>query len=160
MITLRQFSIYLLLISSCLNSYAQEYIPLWPEGKMPNSKNLKLEWLEENQRVSQVDIPGMYPFFTSRQENTGSAVLIFPPGGYQKLTYQIAGIQLAKWLNTLGVNAFVVMYRLPTSPDLIEKSHGPLMDAQRALKMVRAKAVGRASTRIKSEFWAVLQVVV
>lgn len=54
----------------------------------------------------------MYAFFTSKEENTGAVVLIFPPGGYQKLTYNIAGLQLAKWFNTFGVNAFVVMYRL------------------------------------------------
>lgn len=120
--------------------FCQNRIQLWPKAKMPNSKGMKLEWLEERERVTQVNTPEMYAFFTSKEENTGAAVLIFPPGGYQKLTYNIAGIQLAKWFNTFGVNAFVVMYRLPTSPDLVNPEFGPLMDGQRAIKIVRANA--------------------
>lgn len=92
------------------SALGQDYIPLWPKGKMPNSKGMKLERIEERERITQVDVPGMYTFFTSKEENSGTAVLIFPPGGYQKLTYNIAGLQLAKWFNTIGVNAFVVMY--------------------------------------------------
>lgn len=133
--------IYLVLIFLSKHSYSQEYIKLWPEGRMPNSKGMKLERIEDRERVTQIDIPGMYAFFTSKEENKGSAVLIFPPGGYSKLTYNIAGIQLAKWFNTFGVNAFVVMYRLPTSPDLKEPAFGPIMDGQRAIKLVRANAV-------------------
>lgn len=122
------------------SALGQDYIPLWPKGKMPNSKGMKLERIEERERITQVDVPGMYAFFTSKEENSGTAVLIFPPGGYQKLTYNIAGLQLAKWFNTIGVNAFVVMYRLPTSPDLKTPAFGPLMDAQRAMKIVRDHA--------------------
>ena len=119
---------------------SQECMPLWPVGEMPNSKGILLERIEDRERVTQMDVPGMYVFLTSKEENTGSAVLIFPPGGYQKLTYNIAGLQLAKWFNTMGVNAFVVMYRLPTSPDLMERQFGPLQDGQRAMKIVRANA--------------------
>ena len=129
---------FLLMASNIL--YAQDYIPLWEKGKMPNSRGMELEHVEERERVTQVKTPGMYPFITSKEENKGSAVLIFPPGGYQKLTYNIAGFQLAKWFNTIGVNAFVVMYRLPTSPDLVEKQLGPVQDAQRAMKIVRNRA--------------------
>ena len=38
------------------------------------------------------------------------------------------------------MNAFVLMYRLPTSPDLIDKRFGPIQDAQRAMKIIRANA--------------------
>lgn len=121
---------------------AQDHvIALWPSGKMPNSKGVKLERIESRERVTQVDVPEMYAFFSSKEENTGAAVLIFPPGGYQKLTYNIAGIQLAKWFNTFGVNAFVVMYRLPNSPDLIKPPFGPVTDGQRAIKIVRDNAL-------------------
>ncbi|HKJ43750.1 MAG TPA: alpha/beta hydrolase [Sunxiuqinia sp.] len=120
--------------------FSQDYVPLWPEGKMPNSKGMHLQRVEERERVTQIGTPGMYPFFTSKEENKGSAVLIFPPGGYHKEAYNIAGLQLAKWFNTFGVNAFVVMYRLPTSPDLKDPAFGPIMDAQRAMKIVRSHA--------------------
>lgn len=133
----------MLLLLSCMTAglvQAQDYLPLWPDGRMPNSRGMVLEQLEERERVIQVKTPGMYRFPTSKEENTGSAVLIFPPGGYRKLTYNIAGFQLAKWFNTLGVNAFVVMYRLPTSPDLVERQLGPLQDARRAMLLVRENA--------------------
>jgi len=119
---------------------SQEFIPLWPKGKMPNSKGMKLEHIEERERITQVAQPGMYTFFTSKEENTGTAVLICPPGGYGKLTYNIAGFQFAKWLNTLGINAFVLIHRLPTSPDLVEREKGPIQDAQRAMKIIRSNA--------------------
>ena len=122
------------------NAPAQEFIPLWPEGKMPNSKGLTLEHKEERQRITQVKTPGMYAFWTSNEDNKGSAVLICPPGGYQKLTYHLAGFQWAKWFNTMGVNAFVLIYRLPNSSDLIEREKGPIQDAQRALKIIRSMA--------------------
>jgi acetyl esterase/lipase len=132
----------LILLVFCISSMqSQEFIPLWPKGKMPNSKGMKLEHIEERERITQVAQPGMYAFFTSKEENTGSAVLICPPGGYAKLTYNIAGFQFAKWLNTLGINAFVLIHRLPTSTDLVEREKGPIQDAQRAMKTIRSNAV-------------------
>ncbi len=123
-----------------LNAGAQEFIPLWPADKMPNSKGLPLEHKEDRQRITQVKTPGMYAFLTSNEDNKGCAVLICPPGGYQKLTYNLAGFQWAKWFNTMGINAFVLIYRLPNSPDLIEREKGPVQDAQRALKIIRSKS--------------------
>ncbi len=131
----------LILLLFCFSSMqSQEFIPLWPKGKIPNSKGMKLEHIEERERITQVAQPGMYAFFTSKEENTGSAVLICPPGGYAKLTYNIAGFQFAKWLNTLGINAFVLIHRLPTSPDLAEREKGPIQDAQRAMRIIRSNA--------------------
>jgi len=118
----------------------QEFVPLWPEGKMPNSKGLNLKDSIANERVYQVGTPGFYTFFPSSQENKGAAVLICPGGGYERLAYVISGTQLAKWFNTMGVSAFVLNYRLPNSPDLKEPEKGPLQDVQRALKVIRSKA--------------------
>lgn len=133
-------ALILFLFFFSINIQSQQYIPLWPAGKMPNTKGLKLEYIEERERITQVAQPGMYAFFTSKEENTGSAVLICPPGGYAKLTYTIAGFQFAKWLNTIGINAFVLIHRLPTSPDLVEREKGPIQDAQRAMKIIRSNA--------------------
>lgn len=131
----------LLLLLAALELQAQEFIPLWPEGSLPNSKGLELEHVEERERITQVKVPGIYAFYTSKEENSGSAVLVLPSGGYWKLTYQIGGFQLAKWLNSIGINAFVLLYRLPTSPDLLERHWGPLQDGQRAMKQIRALAL-------------------
>jgi acetyl esterase/lipase len=83
----------------------------------------------------------MYGFFPGKQENQGAAVVICPGGGYERLAYVISGLQLAKWFNTMGISAFVLNYRLPNSPDLIHRQNGPLMDAQRAIRFIRANAV-------------------
>ncbi|MFD2221504.1 alpha/beta hydrolase [Hymenobacter bucti] len=129
-----------LLILSALPGRAQDFMPLWPKKKMPNSKGLKLADKIENERILQVGTPGMYTFFTSKEENKGCAVLICPGGGYERLTYLLGGTQLAKWFNTMGVTAFVLNYRLPNSPDLQDRSLGPEQDAQRAMRLIRAHA--------------------
>jgi acetyl esterase/lipase len=119
--------------------YAQ-FIPLYPKGKMPNSKGLNLPDSIANERIYQVGTPGMYAFFPSAQENKGAAVLICPGGGYARLAYVISGTQLAKWFNAIGISAFVLNYRLPNSPDLVHREIGPLQDAQRAIRIIRANA--------------------
>ena len=47
---------------------------------------------------------------------------------------------MAKWFNTQGITAFVLIYRLPNSPDLIVRENGPIQDAQRAMKLIRMNA--------------------
>lgn len=120
---------------------AQEFMPLYPNGKIPNSKGTKRNDSIANERVYRVATPGMYCFFPSKQENKGAAVIICPGGGYERLAYVISGTQLAKWFNTMGISAFVLNYRLPNDPDLIDRAKGPLQDAQRAIKVVRFNAV-------------------
>lgn len=127
----------------CLNvgcALGQDFIEIWPENNIPNSKRLKLDDSIANERVYRVMHPGMYAFFPGKQENKGAAVLICPGGGYERLAYVISGLQLAKWYNTMGVTAFVLNYRLPNSPDLVRREIGPLMDAQRAIRYIRANA--------------------
>ncbi|MFL1013455.1 alpha/beta hydrolase [Flavisericum labens] len=123
-----------------LTAIAQESITLWSEGKMPNSKGLTIEHVEERERITQVAEPKMLAFFPPKEEQNGSSILILPSGGYQKLTYNLGGIQLAKWYNTQGITAFVLLYRLPNSPDLLISENGPIQDAQRAMKLIRLNA--------------------
>jgi len=136
-----KYWIAFILILVCNATVAQEFIPLWPEGKMPNSKGLKLKDNIANERIFQVGTPGFYAYFPSSTENKGAAVVICPGGGYERLAYIISGTQLAKWFNTIGISAFVLNYRLPNSLDLKQRALGPLQDAQRAIKLVRANAL-------------------
>lgn len=131
-------SISLILLPFALQ--AQNYIPLWPHGQMPNSKGMRLKDSIVNERYYQVGTPGIYTFFPSKQTNTGTAVLICPGGGYSHITYKSGGFARAKWLNTLGINAFVLVYRLPNSPDLQHRGLVPLQDAQRAMSLIRSHA--------------------
>ncbi|HEV8160737.1 MAG TPA: hypothetical protein VGP58_17025, partial [Pyrinomonadaceae bacterium] len=71
-------SVILFLVSLPLAVAAQEFIPLWEKGKMPNSNGMELKDDIRNERIYQVANPGFYAFFPSRQENKGAAVLICP----------------------------------------------------------------------------------
>ena len=137
---LRFLLLITIIYASSVTIYAQEFIPLWPGGKMPDSKGLAIKDSIVNERAYQIARPGMYAFFPSKDDNNGGAVVIFPGGGYSHITYNLGGFQLAKWFNVLGMSAFVVNYRLPNSPDLKQREIGPLQDAQRAMRMVRDNA--------------------
>lgn len=67
---------------------------------------------------------------------TGTAILVFPGGGYGALASTHEGRQWAYWYNAMGVTAFVVKYRLGP------RYHHPIQlgDAQRAIRTVRARA--------------------
>ncbi len=66
----------------------------------------------------------------------GTGVVVAPGGGYGALAMDHEGVQIAKWLNGYGVAAFVLQYRLGP----IYHHPTELMDAQRAIRMVRAQA--------------------
>lgn len=132
-------TLFLLLYS--INIYSQEFLKIWPVGKMPNSKGINVQETIENYRITQVDTPGVFAFLPPAEENKNTAVIICPGGGYGRLAYLTTGFQLAKWFNTMGITAFVLKYRLPHSPDVIERHTAPLQDAQRAIRFVRANAV-------------------
>jgi acetyl esterase/lipase len=132
------FLLAVILVSNKL--LGQEYINLWPEGKMPNSKGLSVRDSISNERYFRVGTPGMFAFFPSKQQNKGAAVVICPGGGYYHYSYILSGTEIAKWFNTMGISAFVLISRFPHSPDLIERSKAPLQDAQRAVRMIRANA--------------------
>lgn len=138
---MRTKQILLLVLFAFVRMQAQEYIPLWEKNKMPNSKGIIIKDSISNERVMQVGTPGIHAFFTSVQENKGAAVLIIPGGGYHHLSYNISGFQLAKWFNTIGINAFVLTHRLPISADVKEREKAPLQDAERAMRIIRKNAV-------------------
>lgn len=120
---------------------AQQKITLWEKGKMPNSKGLKLKTIEEKEgRITQIQEPELVAFLPAKEERNKMAVIIIPGGGYHHLTYDLGGYSYAKWLNTLGISAFVLNYRLPTSPDLKQREIGPLQDIQAAIKLIRKNA--------------------
>jgi acetyl esterase/lipase len=108
---------------------------------MPNSKGLKLKIEEEKEgRITQIQEAELFAFLPPKEDRKQMAVIIIPGGGYHHLTYDLGGYQYAKWLNTLGISAFVLNYRLPTSPDLKQREIGPLQDVQAAVKLIRKNA--------------------
>jgi acetyl esterase/lipase len=135
-------NIFLVIMTIGLSAFArsQEFIPLWPEGKKPNFNGKTVTDSLYNDRIWRVGTPGMYTFIVPKQENNGTAILICPGGGYERLSYLYNGFNLAKWYNTIGVNAFVLIYRLPHQADLQQRQIAPLQDAQRAMRLIRANA--------------------
>jgi acetyl esterase/lipase len=69
-------------------------------------------------------------------------VLIAPGGGYHNLGWDFEGIEIAEWLNSIGVTGSILKYRCPRRPGDIKgvPPIGPLKDAQRAISLVRSKA--------------------
>ncbi len=74
------------------------------------------------------------------KEPNGAAVVICPGGGYGFLATDHEGKQVAEYFAKLGVTAFVLQYRIaqPDRPGPLGKA--PLLDTQRAIRTVRAKA--------------------
>lgn len=124
--------------------YAQDtIIPLWPKETIPNrvASDEEEEYVQNGiLRISKVQEPSIEVYLPSKSNATGEAMLIFPGGGYQILAYDWEGTDIAKFLNGKGIAGIVVKYRLPSSVSQRDKQHVPLIDAQRALRMVRSKA--------------------
>ena len=116
-------------------------INLWPEGKIPNQRVTDEQEIEETTNilwVRNVQQPAIDVYLPSIRNSKGEAVVIFPGGGYYGLAYDWEGTDVAKWLNSQGIVAVVVKYRLPTSKSLIEPYKAPIQDAMRALRLVRS----------------------
>jgi acetyl esterase/lipase len=126
-----------------VSGYAQEYKLLWPSGNIPNYK--KTDEVEKRDttgivRISLVQQPGIEVYLPSKQSANGQAIVICPGGGYGILAYDWEGTDIAKWLNSKGIAAIVLKYRLPNSKSNVVPQLSPLLDAQRALRTVRANA--------------------
>lgn len=74
------------------------------------------------------------------KEPTGAAVVVCPGGGYGFLATDHEGKQVAEYFAKLGVHAFVLQYRIVQKERPAPIGHAPLLDAQRAIRTVRAKA--------------------
>ncbi len=133
-----------LTIMSVSVSPAQTIIPLYKE--VPNSKR-DLNYKEKADtgkdnviRISKVSIPEIAIFRPANSNKKNTAVIICPGGGYSILAYNLEGTEVAKILNSWGVTAVVLKYRLPDDAIMKDKSIGPLQDVQRALQYVREHA--------------------
>lgn len=72
---------------------------------------------------------------------TGAAVVVCPGGGYSGRAVGHEGRDIAEWLNARGVAAFVLKYRTANESKIKPPLQpGPMLDVQRAVRTVRAKA--------------------
>ena len=98
--------------------------------------------------VSNVSQPTL-TVYSPTGKNTGAAVVVFPGGGYSILAIDLEGTEICDWLNSIGVTAVLLKYRVPNAGpawdqkcgcDRTTQSSMPLQDAQRTISLVRAHA--------------------
>jgi acetyl esterase/lipase len=142
-----------LVLASCVQAQDKKQTPqtldVWP-GKAPGERGKigqeKVVPGKPGPRsvkiITNITHPTLTIFRPASDKNTGAAVLIAPGGGYNVLAWDLEGEEVARWLNSIGVTGIVLKYRVPRREGTA-KGAPPvqaLMDAQRALSLVRSKA--------------------
>jgi acetyl esterase/lipase len=126
-------------------------VPIWP-GTPPDAdlqhvtgpeyvtniispKGKPLTW------VRNVTCPTM-TVYSPEGKNTGVAMVVFPGGGYNELAMDLEGTEICDWLNSRGITAILLKYRVPSrnKADPFGESPLALEDAQRTLSLVRFHA--------------------
>ena len=123
------------------NSFAQ-YQPLYKT--IPNNITSKNEEAESSSkgilRINKVSIPSYQYFRVANDNQKKPCVIICPGGGYTILAAGHEGTDVAKYFNSIGVNALVLKYRIPNVENQIDKTIAPLQDAQQAILLARTNA--------------------
>jgi acetyl esterase/lipase len=93
-----------------------------------------------NRHIHNVVVPTLIIFAPPRERNTGIAVVICPGGGYAYLSWNKEGTDVARWLQARGVTGAVLKYRLPAPGRVPSGQLVSLLDAQRAIRLLRERA--------------------
>ena len=117
-----------------------EQVRLWPgdaPGDIPGAVGPEVEI---DEKIYNVTVPTYEAFLN--ESGSGAGVVVAPGGSYLILSIEKEGYDVAKWLNSIGMHAFVLKYRVPERPQSPDKVPywAPMMDAQRAMGMIRSKA--------------------
>lgn len=129
---------------------APQVFDLWPgtpPGDLP-TRGAEKTFLSKSPKygtnllITNVTKPTITVMLPAREASTGTAMIICPGGGYWNLFWEKEGTQIADWLNANGIAGIVLKYRVPRPPNVPEPETpiGPLLDAQRAVSMVRSRA--------------------
>ncbi len=140
---MRQTAFILFLIVS-LQVQAQQIISLYPAA-IPNSKPYPMKEVKMERDglligYRSIAVPTLAVYLPDQQIATGATVIICPGGGYGMESYRLEGTNIAEAFVRKGIAAFILKYRLPSDSIMIDKSIGPLQDAQQAIKTVRQHA--------------------
>lgn len=126
-------------------------VELWP-GKVPGDVGISGEERSRiyespiidgpTRLITNVTKPTLTIYRPAPEKDTGTAMLICPGGGYHDLFWELEGEEVAKWLNSQGMTGVILKYRCPRRPGDVkgEPPLGPLLDAQRAVSLVRSRA--------------------
>jgi acetyl esterase/lipase len=119
-------------------------IQLWPKGAPePAGFTSEPEMVippksdKDVKRMTNVTDPALTVY--RPEKPNGTSVIVCPGGGYSILAIEHEGTQVCEYLNTLGVTAILLKYRVPARSKE-NPSKEPLQDAQRAIGLVRHHA--------------------
>lgn len=138
-----------LFVAMCGVTIAAESAPepvvldVWP-GRAPGEKgDIGPEHVADTkgniQRLANVSSPTITVYRPEKSRDTGAAIVICPGGGYHILAWDLEGVEVARWANSVGVTGVVLKYRVPARKG--QPRHlAPLQDAQRAVRLVRSRA--------------------
>src|SRR5215469_4067271 len=142
----KAFAIVLSLqLSGAAYVFAQQVVPLWPHGtpEPPQTTEPEKDMLDSSghptHRLTNITQPSMTVFLPSHSMGFTSAAVVFPGGGYRRLAWDIEGMDVCHWLNSIDMACLLVKYRVP------EQGHYPenkadLQDAQQAMRVARQHA--------------------
>jgi len=91
-------------------------------------------------RIRNITLPRLFVYQPPQAKRNGTAVIVFPGGGYHYVVMDKEGSEVADWLNPLGVTVFVAHYRTKREKQESEAWVRPLEDGQRAVSLVRSEA--------------------
>src|SRR6478609_2481146 len=142
--------IFILLVPVFVSAQNQPPIRLWPNGapgetanSLPEKDNTKPTDARPGDRavirLTNVSDPTITIYAPKKENNTGAAVVVCPGGGYNILAVDIEGTEICDYLNSLGITAILLKYRVPAKQNP-PRYTAPLQDAQRALGWVRYNA--------------------
>jgi len=147
-----RLNVFVALLLVCRVSAGEEplVLPVWPGAVPGDYGTICPERVrapseaptKDAKWITNVTKPTLTIFRPAKDKNTETAILICPGGGYWNLAWDLEGEEVAAWLNTIGVTGIVLKYRVPRRPDQPERlpAPGPLLDAQRAISLVRSHA--------------------
>jgi len=123
-----------------MSVYAQSpgTVKIWP-GQVPGEREAKQPpEISPNHdrnvtRIAKVTDPAFVVYKPAIPNSSGAGVIVCPGGGYHILAADLEGYEVAQWLNSLGITAFVLQYRVP------QKQAGALQDVQRAIRLIRSR---------------------
>ncbi len=117
-----------------------QVIHLWPNGAPGFESRKDIPEQAQDYWVRNVNNPSITVYLPPKDKATGAAVVIAPGGGFRELVFDAEGRQAAEFLNSIGVAAFALKYRLPGEPNFPYTMENVRQDAYRAMRLVRSRA--------------------
>jgi acetyl esterase/lipase len=135
------FQVFLIVcfaLSSSTQINAQQKIPLYTSNQDCDiNKNDRIVESDGSTYIYEVEYPEIWYYPAKNKDLNKPAVMVIPGGAYRFLSITNEGISIAKWLNELGVDAFMLKHRLPNNYDGPCKQTVASTDAFRAIELIR-----------------------